>query len=294
MAWWQITVQCNANELDNTEDTLLECGAISLTLGDAEDEPIYEPLPGDTPMWSHSTVTGLFDQSQSPEELFNQLAKNLPAHILTTLRNQPLEDQVWERVFLDQYHPLKFGKNLWICPSWHEPPDAEACNIILDPGIAFGTGSHPTTALCLEYLDQQPPVGKSVLDFGCGSGILAIASYRLGAKKVTCIDIDPQALEATKNNAIRNAIEPGLLNISLPSKLSRQPVDYLMANILSGPLIDLEPTFADLTSTGAQLLLSGILTDQIDAITQAYQQHFKLDTVRIKDDWCRVTGIRKE
>lgn len=294
MAWWQITVQCKASELDNTENALLECGALSLTIGDARDEPIYEPLPGDTPMWSSSTVTGLYDQLQSPEELFNELAKKLPTHILSTLRNQQLEDQVWERAFLDQYHPLKFGKNLWVCPSWHEPPDAGACNIILDPGIAFGTGSHPTTALCLEFLDQYPPVGKSVLDFGCGSGILAIAAYKLGAKKITCIDIDPQALDATANNATRNTIDPQELNISLPQKLAQEAVDYLMANILSGPLIELESKFADLTRSGARLLLSGILTEQVDKIIQAYQQHFDLDTVRIKQDWCRVTGIRKE
>lgn len=294
MAWWQITVQCQASELEDTENALLESGALSLTIGDAQDEPIYEPLPGDTPMWSQSTVTGLFDQSKSPEQLFNDLAIKLPSHVLTSLRNQQLEDQVWERVFLDQYHPLKFGKNLWICPSWHEPPEPEACNIILDPGIAFGTGSHPTTALCLEFLDQHPPAGNSVLDYGCGSGILAIAAYKLGANRISCIDIDPQALQATANNATRNAIDPQALNISLPQQLSQQPVDYLMANILSAPLIELEPKFAALTRSGGRLLLSGILIQQADEIIQAYQQHFELDTVRIKEDWCRVTGIRKE
>lgn len=294
MAWWQVTVQCKGDELDHTENALLECGALSLTIGDALDEPIYEPLPGDTPMWSHSTVTGLFEQSKSPEALFNDLATKLPPHILNTLRNQELEEQVWERAFLDQYHPLKFGDNLWICPSWHKPPDTEACTIILDPGIAFGTGSHPTTALCLEFLDLYPPAGQSVLDYGCGSGILAIAAYKLGANKVTCIDIDPQALEATANNAVRNSIEPQELSITLPQQLSPQPVDYLMANILAGPLIDLETKFARLTRAGARLLLSGILVQQADKIIQVYQQHFELDTVRIKDDWCRVTGIRKE
>lgn len=294
MAWWQITVQCTADELEATEHALLNCGAMSITLGDAKDEPIYEPLPGDTPLWSHSTVTGLYDQSSSPEQLFNKLVTELPEHILSTLRNHELQDQVWERVFLDQYHPLKFGNNLWICPSWHEPPDASGCNIILDPGIAFGTGSHPTTALCLEYLDQYPPQNQSVIDYGCGSGILAIAACKLGATNISCIDIDPQALEATKNNALRNDIDPQDLNISLPQQLSQQPVDYLMANILSGPLVELEAKFASLTHAGSRLLLSGILSQQIESITHAYQQHFDLDTVKIQQDWCRVTGIRKE
>lgn len=294
MAWWQITVQCTAHELEDTEEALLKAGALSITIGDAQDEPIYEPLPGDTPLWSHSTVTGLFDQSSTPEQLYDVLAKLLPQHILRTLRNEPLQDQVWERVFLDQYHPLKFGHNLWICPSWHEPPEPQACNIILDPGIAFGTGSHPTTALCLEYLDQYPPLNQSVLDYGCGSGILAIAACKLGAKKLTCIDIDPQALEATRNNALRNNIPPQDLNISLPPRLSPEPVDYLMANILSGPLVELEARFASHTHKGSRLLLSGILTEQVETVIQTYEQHFALDAVKIKGDWCRVTGIRKE
>jgi ribosomal protein L11 methyltransferase len=294
VAWWQITVKCTANELEDTEAILLNAGALSITIGDAKDEPIYEPLPGDTPLWSHSTVTGLFDQSSSPERLFSALAKRLPQHILSTLRNQPLEDQVWERVFLEQYHPLKFGQNLWICPSWHKPPEPQACNIILDPGIAFGTGSHPTTALCLEYLDEYPPQNQSVLDYGCGSGILAIAAWKLGAKRLSCIDIDPQALEATRNNAIRNDISPRDLNISLPPQLAPEPVDYLIANILSGPLVELEATFASLTQQGSRLLLSGILCEQVETVTRAYQQHFELDAVRIKEDWCRVTGIRKQ
>ena len=160
--------------------------------------------------------------------------------------------------------------------------------------MAFGTGSHPTTALCLEYLDQYPPLNQSVLDYGCGSGILAIAACKLGAKKLSCIDIDPQALEATRNNALRNNIPPQNLNISLPQRLSPEPVDYLMANILSGPLVELEPRFASLTHKGSRLLLSGILTEQVETITPAYEQHFALDAVKIKEDWCQVTGIRKE
>ncbi len=293
MPWWELTIQCSKQELEQTEDVLLQLGAISLTIGDARDEPIYEPLPGDTPVWSHSIVTGLFEQTRSLEDLYDDLVKKLPSHQVATIHKCQLDDQVWERSFLEHYKPLKFGHNLWICPSWHEPPNPDACNIILDPGLAFGTGSHPTTALCLEFLDQHPPQGKSVLDYGCGSGILAIAAYKLGAGKVYCIDIDPQALDSTANNAKRNSIDPAVLNISLPDEQIIEPVEYLMANILSGPLIELEPKFVQLTKPGAQLLLSGILAQQKNQIIQAYQKHFILDPVKIQDDWCRVSGIRK-
>jgi len=292
VAWWQLTVRCNKQELENTENILLELGALCLTIGDAEDEPIYEPLPGHTPLWSESTVTGLFEQKRTLESLYDDLVKRLPEHQVASIHKQQLQDQVWERAFLDQFKPTRFGENLWICPSWHQPPEPEACNIILDPGIAFGTGSHPTTALCLEFLDQHPPSDKSVLDYGCGSGILAIAAHKLGASHVTSIDIDPQALESTVNNARRNHIDPQQLHISLPGKQEIKPVDYLMANILSGPLIELEPLFASLTNSGAQLLLSGILAQQADDILRTYQRHFDMDTVKIKDDWCRVSGIR--
>lgn len=293
MPWWQLTVQCSQQELEQTEDILLELGAISLTLSDAHNNPIYEPLPGDTPVWPVLQVTGLFEQTRPLEDIYDDLVKILPGHQLSTIDRQQLQDEAWERTFLDRYKPIKFGDRLWICPSWHRPPVAEASNIILDPGLAFGTGSHPTTALCLEFLDQHPPLEKTVIDYGCGSGILAIAAYKLGASRISSIDIDPQALLATAKNAERNAIDPAQMNISLPDKLTPNPVDYLMANILSGPLIDLEPKFSQLTRPGSQLLLSGILAAQQNDIVDAYQEHFNLEPVKIKDDWCRVTGIRK-
>ncbi len=292
MSWWQLSIHCNKGELSQTENILLDLGAQSLTIGDAADEPIYEPLPGETPLWSDLIITALYDQSHTLEALYDELVKHLTANQISSIRKQTLEDQIWERAYLDQFKPLKFGKNLWVCPSWHQPPDSEACNIILDPGIAFGTGTHPTTALCLEFLDYNPPLNKSVLDYGCGSGILAIAAYKLGASLVSCIDIDPQAIEATRNNAQRNNITPGQLNISLPGRQELERVEYLMANILSGPLIDLEPMFAKITAPGGQILLSGILQNQVEALINAYRLHFTLDTVRILDDWCRITGIR--
>lgn len=293
MAWWQLSVRCSEQELEKTEDILLELGALCLTISDAQDEPIYEPLPGHTPMWSISVVTGLFDQKHTLESLYDDLVKKLPEHQVQSIKKHQLEDQVWERAFLDQFKPTRFGENLWICPSWHQPPQAEACNIILDPGIAFGTGSHPTTALCLEYLDSHPPEDKSVIDYGCGSGILAIAAYKLGARYVSSIDIDPQALTSTARNAERNAIDPEDLHISLPQQQAVEAADLLIANILSGPLIELEPLFASLIRPSGHLLLSGILVTQADTILQAYQKHFELDAVKIKEDWCCITGTRK-
>ena len=295
MPWWQLTVQCTKQELAFTEEQLLQLGALSISISDACDEPLYEPLPGEQPLWSHSVITGLFDQSQTLEQLYDGLVQVLPEHQVASIKKQLLEDQQWERVFLETYTPIAFGKNIWVCPSWYQPPHPEAINIILDPGIAFGTGSHPTTALCLEYLDEHPPQNQSVMDYGCGSGILAIAAVKLGASRISCIDIDPQALEATRLNFERNHIDAETTSIELPD-LDKPPqvVDYLMANILSGPLIQLEPLFTQMTHPGSVLLLSGILDEQVDTIMKTYSQHFELDPVMIKDQWCRVSGIRKE
>jgi len=293
MSWWQLTIECTQQEIDTTEDILLSVGALSLTLGDAQDEPIYEPPPGETPFWSHTTITGLFEQSKNIEALFDDLVRLLPAHQVASIRKHELQDQQWERAFLDQFQPIQFGENLWVCPSWRQPPDPQACNIILDPGIAFGTGSHPTTALCLKYLAQHPPRDKSVLDFGCGSGILAIAAFQLGARSVRCTDIDPQALQATTQNAQRNQIDPQDLHITLPDAMDTAAVDYLIANILSGPLLELEAQLAALTRPGGQLVLSGILPQQAEQVALAYAPDFELDAITTENEWCRISGIKK-
>jgi ribosomal protein L11 methyltransferase len=294
MSWWQLSVQTSRAELEQTEQVLLALGALSLTLDDARDDPIYEPPVGTTPVWPTTSLTGLFEQTRTIEALYDELVENLPEHQVATIRKQLLEDQVWERAFLDEYKPILFGKDLWICPSWIEPPVAAACNIILDPGIAFGTGTHPTTALCLEFLDYRPPAGKTVLDFGCGSGILGIAAHKLGAARVSFVDIDPQALQATQENARTNNIQPEQINITPPDLMHKVRVEYLLANILSGPLIELEPQLASLTRPGAQLVLSGILPAQANKVVDAYRLNFALDEVTQKDGWCRITGLRRE
>lgn len=293
MAWWQLTVHASTADIDMVEEALLALGAQAITLADAQDEPIYEPLPGHAPVWSQSLVTGLFDQTHSLEMLYDQLVKSLPNHLASTITQQLLKDQVWERTYLEHFKPTVFGDNLWIIPSWHKPVDEHAVNITLDPGLAFGTGSHPTTALCLEWLDQNPPNNKSVIDFGCGSGILGIAAILLNAKSVLFTDIDPQALDATLLNAQRNELDEALIELKLPHEMSTTPVDVVVANILSGPLVELEEHLASLVKIDGHILLSGILPEQIDDIMSAYGKHFHCEPATIKDNWVRITGQRK-
>ena len=292
MAWWQLSVLCDADELEQTEDSLLALGAVSITLCDAEDESIYEPLPGNTPVWQHSIMTGMFDQSQQLEGLYDQLAELLPDHQVATARKSILEEQDWERVHLQHFKPIRCAKNLWIVPSWLEPPDPTAINIRLDPGLAFGTGSHPTTALCLAWMADKNFNNQSIIDYGCGSGILSIAACKLGANRVLAIDIVPQAVAASQENGRRNNIDPGLLKITLPSDLDIEKADLLIANILSGPLVELAQKFAQMIKPEGKILLSGILKTQLNDIKCAYQPWFDLDPESIREDWIRVTGTR--
>jgi ribosomal protein L11 methyltransferase len=292
MPWWQLSVHCTAEELERTEDCLLELGAVSITLCDAQDEPLYEPLPGDSPVWQHSIMTGMFEASQQLEGLYDRLLKKLPDHQIVTAVKTILEEQDWERVHLQHFDPIHCGDNLWVVPSWLEPPDPNAINIQLDPGLAFGTGSHPTTALCLAWMADKKFHDQTVIDYGCGSGILSIAVCKLGAKRVFGVDIDPQAVEASEENSRRNAIEPGLLSFSLPSKLETGKVDLLIANILSGPLVDLAPKFAQMIKPGGKILLSGILKNQVNNIKCAYQSCFDLGPESNREDWVSLTGTR--
>jgi ribosomal protein L11 methyltransferase len=292
MAWWQLSVQCNSDELEQTEDSLLGLGAVSITLSDAEDEPIYEPLPGDMPVWQHSIVTGMFDQSYQLETLYDNLLRLLPDHQVATARKSILEEQDWERVHLQHFKPIQCGGNLWIVPSWLQAPDPTAVNIQLDPGLAFGTGSHPTTALCLAWMADKNFDNQSVIDYGCGSGILSIAACKLGARQVFGIDIDPQAVDASVENARRNGVDSDSLKFTLPSNFSSEKVDLLIANILSGPLLELSPKFAEMIKPGGKILLSGILKTQVNDIKCAYQTWFDLEPESIQEDWVRISGTR--
>ncbi|MWV12038.1 50S ribosomal protein L11 methyltransferase [Pseudomonas sp. R-28-1W-6] len=291
MPWLQVRLAITPDQAETYEDALLGVGAVSVTFMDAEDQPIFEPDLGTTPLWSHTHLLALFEADTDPANLVAHLelltGAALPEHQI-----EHIADQDWERSWMDNFQPMSFGQRLWIVPSWHAAPEPEAVNLLLDPGLAFGTGTHPTTALCLEWLDGQDLQGCTVLDFGCGSGILAIAALLLGAPQAVGTDIDPQALEASRDNASRNGIEPTRFPVYLPADLPQQQADVVVANILAGPLVALAPQITSLVKSGGRLALSGILAEQAEEVRAAYADAFSLDPTAVKDGWVRISGVR--
>jgi ribosomal protein L11 methyltransferase len=294
MSWLQIKITTQAEHAEQLEDLLLELGASSITLEDPEDQPIYEPVPGETPLWKSTRVVGLFtddfDIDAVAKAVKDFATQQQIAHDVTT---ETVEDQEWERAWMDDFKPIQCGERLWICPSWLEPPKPEDVNLILDPGLAFGTGTHPTTFLCLEHLDGLELNGKTVLDYGCGSGILAIAALLLGAKEATGVDIDPQALLATEMNLERNGLAKDKIARYLPDEFPGMKADITLANILAGPLVELAPTLAGHTKPGGLLALSGILEEQAQEVFDTYSEFFDLNPIKQKEDWILITGTKK-
>lgn len=291
MPWLQVRLAITPDQAAELEDQLLELGAVSVTFMDAEDQPIFEPDLGTTPLWQHTHVLALFEDGTDGNAVLAHLQLirgELPEHHV-----ERIEDQDWERSWMDNFKPLNFGQRLWIVPSWHEAPEPNAVNLLLDPGLAFGTGTHPTTALCLEWLDGQPLDGCSVLDFGCGSGILGIAALLLGAAQAFGTDIDIQALDASRANAARNNLDPARFPVYLPEDLPPMPVDVVVANILAGPLVRLAPQLTQLVKTGGRLALSGILAEQAEDVRAAYADAFDLDPTAEKEGWVRISGVRR-
>lgn len=291
MSWLQIRLAVTPDNATAHEDRLLAMGAVSVTFMDAEDQPIYEPDLGTTPLWSKTHLLGLFEDSLSLDALEQQLKASF-GHGLPEYSLEELPEQDWERSWMDDFQPMRFGQRLWVVPSWHSAPEPDAVNMLLDPGLAFGTGTHPTTALCLEWLDGQQLTDCEVVDFGCGSGILAIAALLLGAKHATCTDIDPQALEATADNAGRNQIDASRYSLHLPEAMPQQQYDCVLANILAGPLVQLAPQLTALCRPGGRLVLSGILAEQAEEVRQAYASAFNLEPTREQDGWVRISGQR--
>jgi len=291
MPWLKLTLNSNPEQSEIISDLLEEQGAQAITLIDAEDQPLYEPLPGEIPLWNKMEITGLFEADKDIESLRQALSSKLPYSVMESFRASPLEDKDWSRVWMDEYHPMQFGENLWIVPSWTPAPDPDATNILLDPGLAFGTGTHPTTAMCLRWLDGQDLSGQQVLDYGCGSGILAIAAAKLGAESILGIDIDPQALIATQSNAERNEVSDKI-ETSLPIDLEQAHYDRVLANILAGPLESLAPLLCGALKSGGQLVLSGILAQQADTVRHAYAQFCNMDSTIQDGDWIRLSGTR--
>ena len=291
MPWLQVRLAITPEQAETYEDALLEVGAVSVTFMDAEDQPIFEPDLGTTPLWSHTHLLALFEADTDADAVFAHLqlltGAELPEH-----QAEVIADQDWERSWMDNFQPMRFGQRLWIVPSWHAAPEPDAVNLLLDPGLAFGTGTHPTTALCLEWLDGQDLQDCNVLDFGCGSGILAIAALLLGAKQAVGTDIDYQAIEASRDNAERNGIDAGRLPLYLPEQLPAEQADVVVANILAGPLVALAPQITSLVKPGGRLALSGILAEQGEDVAAAYAEAFDLDPLCIRDGWVRISGRR--
>ena len=288
MPWIQLRINTTNNLAESISEQLEESGAVSVTFQDTYDTPVFEPLPGETKLWGNTDVVGLYDAQTDIEEL--KAILNLAQF---SYKIEQLEDKDWEREWMDNFHPMQFGKRLWICPSWREVPDVNAVNVMLDPGLAFGTGTHPTTALCLTWLDSLDLTDKIVIDYGCGSGILAIAALKLGAKRVIGIDIDPQAIQASRDNAMRNNVSEQLelyLAKDIPDNLQ---ADVVVANILAGPLKELEPNISKLVKSSGNLGLSGILESQSQSVYDHYQTHFELDPIVEQEEWCRITGKKK-
>lgn len=290
MPFLQLTFDAGAFDSEALEGACFAAGASSVTLMDAGDMPILEPEPGATPLWPKVRVSALFDAQTDREKILDTL-RNIFGSLPTGHAFTEIADRVWEREWLANFKPTCFGTRLWICPHKQHVATPNAIVVRLDPGLAFGTGTHPTTAMCLEWLDGADLKGAEVIDYGCGSGILAIAAVKLGATRALAVDHDPQALLATRENAARNGVEQQIATFAPAAVLPR--VDVLLANILAQPLIELAALFQTLLRPGGHLVLSGILAEQADAVAAAYASGFELQWSLLRDDWVRLHSVRR-
>ncbi|MBU2880354.1 50S ribosomal protein L11 methyltransferase [Psychrosphaera sp. B3R10] len=289
MAWVQLRFPVKQQHTDEISDFLMDLGCVSVTFTALDDEAIFELFPGDKKIWQMSHCVGLFDAATDMSLISAALSQHSSFDVPPIITTEQVEDKDWEREWMDNFHAMQFGQRLWICPSWLDIPDPTACNVILDPGLAFGTGTHATTALCLEWLEGMDLTGKTVLDFGCGSGILAIAALKLGAKRAIGIDIDPKAITASLENAVRNKVEDQI-ELYLPEDAPIFETDVIVANILAGPLKDLQSIIVGYGHKGTELALSGILAEQADSVAAAYQSSVSLNPVTQQDEWVRIDG----
>jgi ribosomal protein L11 methyltransferase len=290
--WKQIAIQTRSEDCAELESLLLDQGALSITLLDDKDQPIFQKEPGATPLWDSVKLVSLFAEEQDLNPLVALLRFQPAVLNRDEIAVEEVVDQDWERSWMDNFQAMQFGEKLWICPSWQEPPDPAAVNIMLDPGLAFGSGTHATTTLCLRWLANTPMAGKEVVDYGCGSGVLGIAAALLGAGRVHAIDNDSQAIAATVDNSHRNNIASGQLTAYLPDALPAVKADILLANILAEPLHELADHLAELVKPGGKLVLSGILLDQAEALVASYSRWFDMDRQVTEGDWVRLTGTR--
>lgn len=270
MPWLKISFAASKEDLDEASSHLESAGAQAITIEDAEDHPLFDHVDGTLPVWDNNVVSGLFDAADGQESIFSRLQTVQGAKPLPDYYVEEIEDTDWQRNWLDRYQPIQYGPNLWVCPTWHDAVDDSATTLFLDPGLAFGSGTHETTSMCLKLLAGRPPAGKQVIDFGCGSGILAIASLKLGASSAVGIDIDPQALKASRANAEYNDVSDAL-KLFLPSDQPKSlKADLIFANILANTLIELKDSLLAMRSEQGILVLSGILEEQADIIRTAF------------------------
>lgn len=288
MAWLQLRIQSQYPEF--AEEILLSHGALAVSFIDAEDDPVLEPGPGETPLWNNTVALGLFADTTEPAPIEAALQEQLPDGASIACSRELIEDQDWVRVWLKDCPPLKFGERLWVCPREKRVDEAGAVTLILDPGLAFGTGTHPSTALCLEWLSTNDIDGSKVLDFGCGSGILAIAALKLGAAQALCTDIDPQAITATLDNAADNGVGARLRTIAADESFVPFPADLILANILARPLIQLAPLLASSLRPGGRIVLAGLLDRQAEEVRSAYSDWIEFDPDVSKEGWTRLAG----
>lgn len=273
--------------LDPAEEALWSVGALSVTLLDAGDEPLLEPGPGETPVWSSARIEALLPDGVDAERIARALNDHGVAAEVTDLEVFDLPDRDWERAWMDRFEPMRFGRSTWICPSHIEPEPGWPVVIRLDPGLAFGTGTHATTALCLEWIDANDVAGARFVDYGCGSGVLAIAAALHGAGPIVAVDHDPQALEATRDNAARNGVEARIETLE-PGRAGTDPADVVVANILAGPLVSLAPTLAARLADGGRLVLSGILESQYEMVDAAYRERLRPAGEASREGWLRL------
>ena len=299
MKWLQIHITVEQAQVDFTETLLSSLGAVSVTLDDAENQDLLEPLPGETPLWNKVIVTGIYAQEEGEEIDVDALMTFITAQMPDVPhRYEFMEDQEWERTWMDAYEPIQIAEKYWIVPEWMEAPEADAVNIKLDPGLAFGTGNHASTFLCLQWLGKTDVKDKIVIDYGCGSGILGVAALLLGAKKVYATDIDPQAVLATKQNAELNGVLENLY-VGLPEEfnvaLKNEKADVFVANILAGPLMMLAKEFSTLIKSDGEFALAGVIEEQVADVSSVYSEFFDIVGVEKRDEnWCRISGSRKK
>ncbi len=295
MAWLQLSLDLEALDLATVHKCCEKLGALSVTLQDAGNDPVLEPLPGEMPIWNKTRVIALFELAGSAPATRDALRRRLADQLqveshLVSMEELPERD--WISAWRKDARPSRFGERLWVCQDGQRPADPNAVIVDLDPGLAFGTGSHPSTALCLEWLSRAQLEGKTLIDYGCGSGILAVAAARLGASAVFATDIDEQALIATRENALKNGVYDQI-TVLRPDELQARETDILVANILSNPLRQLAPRFAELVRPGGQIALAGILQEQACAVQQVYDKAFVIGQSGRNGDWAILAGRRR-